>query len=92
MYTITAIIDPINTEHEIQDNTLVANDQVCITMPGDVDGDRDVDIFDIVKIAGAYGSSEGQPEYVPNSDIDSDRDVDIFDIVVAAGNYEESSP
>jgi hypothetical protein len=57
---------------------------------GDVDGDRDVDIFDIVLIAGAYGSEEGEPRYNPNYDIDGDGDIDIFDIVIAASHYGES--
>ena len=54
---------------------------------GDVDKDGDVDIFDIVKIAGAYGSEEGDPAYDADCDIDDDGDVDIFDIVAAAINY-----
>ena len=59
-------------------------------IPGDVDADRDVDIFDIVKIAGVYGVSKPDPRYDPILDIDGDGDVDIFDIVAAAGNYGES--
>ena len=58
--------------------------------PGDVDGDQDVDIFDIVKIAGIYGALQGDPSYDANSDIDGDGDIDIFDIVAAAGHYSES--
>ena len=61
-----------------------------MTILGDVDGDRDVDIFDIVAMAGAYGSETGDPEYEPNYDLDGDGDIDIYDIVAAAGNYGES--
>ena len=63
-----------------------------ITIPGDMDGDGDVDIFDIVIIASAYGTSIGNPAYNPNADIDGDGDVDIFDVVIAAGNYGTSIP
>jgi hypothetical protein len=63
---------------------------VFVTIPGDVDGDRDVDIFDIVLIAGVYGISKPDPDYNPNCDIDGDGDIDIFDIVIAAGHYGES--
>ncbi len=59
-------------------------------IPGDVDRDGDVDIFDIVRIAGAYDSEEGDARYVANCDIDGDGDVDIFDVVIAAGHYGES--
>ena len=49
--------------------------------------DFDVDIFDIVQIASAYGTSKPDPNYDPISDIDGDGDIDIFDVVIAAGNY-----
>ena len=56
-------------------------------LTGDFDEDRDVDIFDIVLIADAYGSAEGEPDYDPNCDLDGDGDVDIFDVIIPAGNY-----
>jgi len=63
-------------------------------LKGDLDGDRDVDIFDIVLFAGAYGSYLGHPDYRPEYDIDpppfGDGDVDIFDIVSAVGDYGKS--
>jgi hypothetical protein len=61
-----------------------------ITLGGDVDGNRQVDIFDIVLMAGGYGTSEGQPKFNANCDIDGDGDIDIFDIVKAAVNYGKS--
>jgi hypothetical protein len=88
-YTIRASVEAIPGETDTVDNTLVGG-TILVTIPGDVDGDRDVDIFDIVAMAGAYGSEEGEPEYAPAYDIDNDADVDIFDIVVAAGNYGDS--
>jgi hypothetical protein len=67
-------------------NNLVVR-QVFVTIAGDVDGDRDVDIFDIVRMATTYGQPV-QPTWPrPPSDIDGDGDVDIFDIVAAASNY-----
>ena len=54
---------------------------------GDVDGDRDVDIFDIVKMAAIYGVAKPNPDYDRTCDWDSDGDIDIFDIVTAAVNY-----
>lgn len=61
-----------------------------MTMPGDVDGDRDVDIFDIVRIAIGYGTEPPDPRYDPTCDLDGDGDIDIFDIVIACANYGES--
>jgi len=88
-YTITAVVNAVLGETDAADNTLVGN-TVTVTIPGDVDGDRDVDIYDIVRMAGAYGTSIPNPSYDSNSDIDGDGDIDIYDIVAAAGNYGES--
>ena len=71
------------------DNAVVLS-PVFVTIPGDNNGDREVDIFDIVRMAGGYGTTPPNPSYNPNSDIDGDGDIDIFDIVIAAGNYGES--
>jgi hypothetical protein len=87
-YTINGDITPASGETETSDNTL-DDGWVFITIPGDVDGDRDVDIFDIVRMAGVYGIHipPPDPRYNPNCDIDGDGDIDIFDIVIAAGKY-----
>jgi parallel beta-helix repeat protein len=63
---------------------------VEVTIPGDADGDRDVDIFDIVRMAGVYGVNLPDSRYNPNCDVDNDGDIDIFDIVILAGNYGKS--
>jgi hypothetical protein len=86
-YTISATVDSVPGEIDLADNTLVAQEEACVTIPGDVNADFDVDIFDIVKIASAYGSVKPDPNYNAISDIDGDGDIDIFDIVKAAGNY-----
>ncbi len=90
-YSITSTVEPVDGEVYIGDNVL-AGGPVLITIPGDVDGDYDVDIFDIVTMAGDYGSNDGDPEYDPISDINGNGAIDIFDIVIAAGNYGESLP
>jgi PKD repeat protein len=88
-YTLRVEADPVPGETDTADNTLL-DGQVFITLPGDVDGDRDVDIFDIVRMSNAYGTSHPDPEYDPHCDLDGDGDIDIFDIVAAAGHYGDS--
>jgi hypothetical protein len=88
-YTLTAIADIVSGEIDVAENTYYYG-WMFVTIAGDIDGDGDVDIFDIVIIADAYGSSEGEPKYNAICDIDGDGDVDIFDVVIAAGNYGES--
>ena len=85
-YTITATADTLPEEINTTDNTLV-DGWILVTIPGDVDGDFDVDIFDIVRMATVYGVIKPDPRYDTNSDLDDDGDIDIFDIVTAAGNY-----
>ena len=80
--------EPVPGETYTVDNTYVAG-VVLVTISGDVDGDRDVDIFDIVTMASAFGSTEGDLLYNQNYDLDGDGDIDILDLLIAAGNYQE---
>jgi len=66
------------------------SDWVFLTIPGDVDGDKDVDIYDIVRMSGVYGVAHPDPRFDPNSDWDNDGYIDIYDIVIAADNYGKS--
>jgi hypothetical protein len=59
------------------------------TLPGDMDGDCDVDIVDIMLVAGRWNSSIGDPEYDPRFDVDSDGNIDIVDIMRVAGHWGE---
>lgn len=86
-YSISAVADAVLGETDTADNTKAYGFLVFVTIPGDVDGDGAVDIFDIVRMAGVYRIEQPDPQYDPNSDIDDDGDIDIFDIVIAADNY-----
>jgi parallel beta-helix repeat protein len=87
-YKIYALADRVagETDANATDNLLIYG-IVKVTVPGDVDGDRDVDIYDIVRIASAYGSNLGQPRFDPNCDIDSNNKIDIYDVVIATSIY-----
>ncbi|MCW3980347.1 MAG: C25 family cysteine peptidase, partial [Candidatus Bathyarchaeota archaeon] len=85
-YTISVDVSSVEGETATLDN-FMEDGIILVTTPGDVDGDFDVDIFDIVKIAGAYGSVVGDPQYNGDADVDGDGDIDIFDVVIAASNY-----
>ncbi|MGB9135574.1 MAG: hypothetical protein WCC63_08370, partial [Candidatus Bathyarchaeia archaeon] len=61
--------------------------QQCVMLTGDVDEDFDVDIFDLVRLAGRYGAVKPDPRYDPQCDLDHDGDIDIFDLVAMAVNY-----
>ena len=85
-YIISAEAETVPAETDTADNTFTYG-VVKVTVPGDTDGDRDIDIYDIVRIASAYGSKLGDSIYEPNADIDSDGDIDIYDVVTAASRY-----
>jgi len=54
--------------------------------------DGDVDIYDLVVVTKAYGSSPGEPNWNPKADVNNDRVVDIFDLVLTALYYEFRTP
>jgi len=54
---------------------------------GDFDNDDDIDIFDFVLFAAAYGSELGDDNYNAAGDFDDDGDIDIFDFVQFAAVY-----
>jgi hypothetical protein len=63
---------------------------VAFHIRGDIDWDGDVDIYDIVRMSGAYNKAYPNPQYDPYCDINEDGDIDIYDIVIAADNYGKS--
>ena len=60
------------------------------TIPGDIDGDGDVDPDDVYVLAMAYGAVFPDPRYVEEADFDGDGDVDPDDVYVLAQNYGKS--
>jgi hypothetical protein len=90
--TIWAYAEPVEGETNTNDNTLI-DGNVIVTIPGDVDGDFDVDIYDIVKMCAIYGSKKGEPQYDPNCDIAEPYDIiNIYDVVTACIHYGEKWP
>lgn len=86
--TITAKATPVPGETDTTDNTFI-NGKITITIPGDVDADKDVDLYDVVKICSIYGSKIGGPGWNPNYDINGDEKIDIYDVVIACVHYGE---
>jgi len=88
-YTIKAYAEPVPEETETLDNTFVDGD-ITLAIPGNVDGDKDVDIYDVVKIASVYGVTNKDPRYNADLDVNYDKKIDLYDIVIAASHYGES--
>jgi len=90
-YTLSAHATPVPGETDTTDNTYV-DDTVILVVQGDVDGDKDVDLYDAVKLLKCYGAKEGSPNYDPDCDIDNDGDVDLYDAVRLLLRYGYKEP
>ena len=90
-YTISAYAWPVPGETDLDDNTLT-DGIVTVTIPGDVDADFDVDLYDAVNLLVRYGAKAGQPQYDPNCDIDGDGDIDLYDAVILLAHYGQKYP
>jgi hypothetical protein len=60
-----------------------------VGIPGDVNSDGIVDVFDAVLLAGAAGANPTSPNWNPNADINNDLIIDVFDAVILAGHAGE---
>jgi parallel beta-helix repeat protein len=87
-YTITAYAALVAEEVETSDNA-GTDGWVIVTIQGDVNADRIVDIFDLVKVALVFGVSVPEPVVwpLPDEDVNGDGFYDIFDLVVVALNF-----
>jgi hypothetical protein len=90
-YTISAYVWLIPGETNTTDNLVVVG-QVLISIPGDINGDFIVDIFDAIMIAGHFNQTPIHPLWNADVDVNSDQIVDIFDAIVVAGHFSEHYP
>jgi parallel beta-helix repeat protein len=77
---------------QILGETPLFNGTIYVGIPGDLNADRIVDIFDAVLLAGAAGSTPSSSKWNPNADINNDLLVDLFDAVILAGHAGQIVP
>ncbi len=66
---------------------LVLSDVLSL-VPGDVNGDRAVDVLDLLEMATAWGTTCGVNRlYDPRCDLNSDGSVDVIDLLTLADNW-----
>jgi hypothetical protein len=57
---------------------------------GDLDHDGDVDLYDLVIIAGSYTSTPSSANWIPEADLNGNNIIDIFDVALLCQNYGKS--
>jgi hypothetical protein len=87
-YIIRAYAWPVAGETDTADNN--STRPLIVGIPGDINGDGIVDVFDAVLLASAAGTKPGDGNWNPNADINGDNIVDIYDAVILAAHAGES--
>lgn len=86
-YTIRAEASQVPFEVNLEDN-IYFDGWVKIKIWGDVDGDGDVDIYDIALASAAYGSRPGDPNWNPEADVAPEWGfINIYDMVTISSYY-----
>jgi hypothetical protein len=89
-FTISAEASLVQYEINTGNNHLV-DGFVFIKMLGDLDGNRVVDIFDVVAATIAYGTEVGDPLWNEDADLAPQYGIiDIFDVVTITAQYGKS--
>jgi hypothetical protein len=91
VYTIHGVGDILAKETDTEDNEII-NGTVTVSIPGDVDGNHEVDIFDVTAICICYDSKLGYTDYRSNCDTDDSGVIDIFDVTTACITYGQKYP
>jgi Dockerin type I domain len=91
VYSMSGTATPVANETHTSDNTLIQG-LVTVSVQGDLSGDFTVDIYDAIRLAGAYNSNPSRPNWNANADINNDAVVDIFDAILLAGHFNQHYP
>jgi len=83
-YAVTVNATPVPDETYKADNTDTKG--FTVTIQGDVNGDRFVNVLDLVLVKKAIPSYPGHPNWNPNADINNDGFVNVKDYVLTRKN------
>jgi outer membrane protein assembly factor BamB len=89
-YTMGATVDPVSGEIDTADNTFT-DGNVTVTTSGDINGDQNVNLVDLILLSTAYGATPADPNWNPEADINTDLIVDVIDLKILGKNYWQST-
>jgi outer membrane protein assembly factor BamB len=89
-YSITAHASPVANEPYTTNNKRT-DGWVTVTIPGDLNVDEKVDIYDAILLVGCFSPDRYVPHWNPNRDINNDGTIDIYDAMILANNYGKTS-
>jgi len=89
IYIIKAEASIVPGETDTADNIYI-DGTVKIKIIGDVNGDGTVDIYDALLIREAFGSTPGDPNWIPEADLNQDGIINIFDALIIRSCFGET--
>jgi predicted GH43/DUF377 family glycosyl hydrolase len=90
-YIISAYATEALGETDTTDNTLI-DGAVYVGIPGDVDGNRIVNMLDLYKVALVFGATRDNPIYVANCDIEDNGMINMLDLWITAMHFGQTDP
>jgi hypothetical protein len=91
-YTISVYAWPVPNETNTANNNCT-DGNVIVSIPGDIDGDFNVSLQDLVLLANAYGSKPGDIKWNPDADLVPPWGVmSLTDLVTIAVHYGQHTP
>jgi hypothetical protein len=88
-HTLSAVADTVEGETDTANN-VYTDHWILITIAGDVNADRKVELKDVYAVAKAYGSVPGHPRWSLNCDLNDDGKVELKDYYTTCKNYGKS--
>ena len=85
-YTLEAKAEILENETDTADNSLVYG-PILVVMIGDIIFDRQINLYDAVKLLLIYGSKEGNPNWDVMVDLRRDGEINLYDAVALLIRY-----
>jgi hypothetical protein len=92
---VQPVLTMLKTDKEItvpHDTTNLLFHYMYTPIPGDLNSDGIVNIFDLRIVAKAYGSEPGEPNWDLRADLNRDDKINIYDLVLISTNYGKTTP